>query len=146
MLATGRHFIKDIVTPDRDISRWANTQSEADLIGVMGEYIVAKYLNIPFDTSVKLDGDDGYDLYLKEYPVQVKSTKYPNGRLVFMNESEIALVNVLTVVENQNVDIKGYITKKNVLKNMKEENLGHGIRLTVTQEHLTDIAELKFYA
>ena len=58
--------------------------------GVMGEYAVAKYLGLPFDTSINLDGDGGEtDLMLGSYNIQVKSTKYKTGRLVFNNLKEI---------------------------------------------------------
>ena len=78
MLGIGRHFLKDIVIPDRKLERWNNTQHEADLIGVIGEYVVAKYLKIPFDTTINLEGGGGeVDLYLGEWSVQVKSSKYP---------------------------------------------------------------------
>ena len=68
VLATGRHFLKDQVNPDRpSVARWGNTQAQADLMGVLGEYAVAKALKLPFDTSINLEGDGG------------KTSGYSNG-------------------------------------------------------------------
>ena len=63
---------------------------------MMGEYAVAKYLKIPFDTSINLDGDGGEtDMYLGDWKIQVKATKYSSGRLVFNKKDEVkALLNV----------------------------------------------------
>jgi hypothetical protein len=92
VLASGRHYLKDIVKPNRhSVARWGNTQEQSDMLGVMGEYGVAKYLGLPFDTSINLDGDGGEtDLYLGKLNLQVKSTKYKTGRLVFNNKKEMA--------------------------------------------------------
>lgn len=149
MLSTGRHFLKDIVVPNRDLERWANTQHEADLLGVMGEYAVSKYLKIPFDTSINLEGDGGeVDMYLGDWDIQVKATKYSTGRLVFNTKEEIkALINVLVFCDMKNkvVNILGYSSKRDVKKNMYEKDLGHGIRYCLEQVNLKPIEELNYY-
>jgi len=149
MLAIGRHFEKDQVIPHRDLQRWRNTQEEADLLGVMGEYGVAKYLKIPFDMSVNLTGDGGsYDMYLGDWSIQVKSTKYDTGRLVFNSLDEIqALINILVVVdiEYKLVKIIGYLSKRDIKKCIYEKDLGHGIRYCIDQDQLKPISELSFY-
>lgn len=149
MLSIGRHFLKDIVIPDRDMERWCNTQKEADMIGVMGEYAAAKYLNIPFDTTINLEGDGGqFDMFLGDWPIQVKSTKYPTGRLVFNNMEEItALIYILAVcnIENKSVDIIGYASHNDLTKNLYIKDLGHGTRYCIDQDKLKDISWLTFY-
>lgn len=146
MLAYGRHFLKDIVNPDRDLQTWANTQSQADLLGVMGEYAVSKYLKTPFDTTINLNGDGGeIDMFLGENSIQVKSTKYSTGRLVFNKKEEIkADINIFVYcnIENKFARILGYIKKDNILEVLYEKNLGHGIRFCVDQENLHPISEL----
>jgi hypothetical protein len=149
MLAQGRHFFKDIHIPNRDLERWNNSQYEADLLGVMGEYAVCKYLKIPMDMSVNLEGDGGeIDMYLGDWTIQVKSTKYKNGRLVFNHMDEVvSLLNILTVSnpKNNEVYIAGYISKKDLHKKVYEEDLGHGKRYCVNQSDLKCISELTFY-
>ena len=147
MLATGRHFVKDIVIPDRDMERWNNTQAEADLIGVIGEYVVAKYLNIPFDTSIGICGDGGsVDFCIGEWSCQVKSSKYSTARMVFNNKDEItALIYVLVIVDGLDYTISGYITRKDLLGKLYTKDLGHGIRYCIDQDMLSPISELQFY-
>ena len=149
MLARGRHFLKDIVTPDRTLERWNNTQYESDLLGVMGEYAVSNYLKIPFDTQVNLNGDGGeVDLWLGDWSIQVKATKYHSGRLVFNTLDEIkSLISILTVCDigTKSINICGYISNKDLLKKMYEKDLGFGIRYCVNQEDLKDISWLTFY-
>lgn len=149
LLAVGRHFYKDIVIPDRDMERWNNTQREADLIGVMGEYVVAKYLKIPFDTTINLNGDGGeVDMYLGDWSVQVKATKYATGRLVFNTMEEItALIYVLAVcdIKSKTVDVVGYASHNDLSKNLYEKDLGHGTRYCIDQDKLRDISWLTFY-
>ena len=149
LLARGRHYVKDIVIPDRNLERWNNTQYESDLLGVMGEYAVAKYLKIPFDTEINLNGDGGeVDLWLGDWSIQVKSTKYDNGRLVFNTMNEIkSLLDVLTVcnINDKTVNIIGYISHNSLLKKIYKLDLGYGIRYCINQEDLNDISWLSFY-
>jgi len=149
MLARGRHFLKDIVMPDRKLIDWNNTQSEADLLGVMDEYAVSKYLSIPMDTEVNLQGDGGeVDLWLGDWSIQVKSTKYDNGRLVFNSKDEMkALIDVLTIcnIQKQTVNIVGYISNKDLQQKMYEKDLGFGVRYCIDQDELKDISWLVFY-
>ena len=149
MLARGRHFLKDIVIPDRELERWNNTQHEADILGVMGEYAVAKYLKIPMDTEVNLSGDGGEtDLWLGDWSIQVKATKYANGRLVFNTIDELTcLIDVLTVcdIKTKTVDIVGYISHKDMLRKMYKKDLGFGTRYCVNQTDLNNISWLAFF-
>jgi len=146
MLAYGRHFLKDIVNPDRDLQTWANTQSQADLLGVLGEYAASKYLNIPFDTSINLNGDGGeVDMFLGENSIQVKSTKYTTGRLVFNKKEEIkADINIFVYcnIENKFARILGFIKRDDVFDVLYEKDLGHGVRFCVDQEKLSPISEI----
>ena len=150
VLATGRHFLKDQVKPDRpSVARWGNTQAQADLLGVLGEYAVAKALKLPFDTTINLEGDGGStDLMLDNYDIQVKSTKYKTGRLVFNNRKEIgADIFILCYVDEQvsEVSILGYIRKQSIEECLVEMDLGHGKRLVVEQKHLKPISLLIAY-
>jgi hypothetical protein len=145
-LANGRHYVKDMNNPKRDKSSYGNTQAEADLIGMIGEFCVAKYLKIPFSTEISINGDDGTDLMLGDWSIQVKATKYPTGRMVFNKLSEMtSLIYVLCVVDQKQCDIKGYISHRNLLKVMYQKDLGHGLRYCCDQEHLRGIERLTFY-
>jgi len=150
VLASGRHYLKDIVKPNRhSVSRWGNTQEQADMLGVMGEYAVAKFLKLPFDTTINLEGDGGEtDIYLGKLNVQVKSTKYKTGRLVFNNKKEISAdLFVLCYCSEPDllVQILGYINKELIDSVSEVKDLGHGLRIVVEQRHLLPISDLLNY-
>ena len=149
MLARGRHFLKDIVIPNRKLEHWNNSQHEADILGVMGEYAVAKYLKIPIDTEVNLQGDGGeIDLWLGDWSIQVKATKYKSGRLVFNTKEEMkALIDILTIcdIKEKSVDIVGYLSHRELTQKMYEEDLGFGLRYCVNQSDLKKIEWLPYY-
>ncbi len=114
----------------------------------MGEYAVSKALKLPMDMSFGLKGDGGTDLIMGEYDIQVKSTKYKTGRLVFNNRKEIgADVFILCWVneEAMQVSILGYIRKQSIEDCLIEMNLGHGKRLVVEQKFLKPISLLTAY-
>jgi hypothetical protein len=150
VLASGRHYLKDIVKPNRhSVARWGNTQEQADMLGVMGEYGVAKYLGLPFDTSINLDGDGGEtDLYLGKLNLQVKSTKYKTGRLVFNNKKEMAadlFILCYCSEPEMYIQILGYIKKDSIDSVSEVKDLGHGLRIVVEQRHLLPISDLLNY-
>ncbi len=109
----------------------------------------AAFAPLPFDTSINLEGDGGKtDLMLGEYDIQVKSTKYKTGRLVFNNRKEISAdVFILCWVneEASEVSILGYIRKQSIEDCLIEMNLGHGKRLVVEQKFLKPISILTAY-
>ena len=101
------------------------------------------------DTEVNLQGDGGeVDLWLGDWSIQVKSTKYDNGRLVFNSKDEMkALIDVLTIcnIQKQTVNIVGYISNKDLQQKMYEKDLGFGVRYCIDQDELKDISWLVFY-
>jgi hypothetical protein len=148
VLATGRHFLKDQDKPNRRDFIWGNSNERRDLIGVMGEYAVSKALKLPMDMSFGLKGDGGTDLIMGQYNLQVKSTKYKTGRLVFTNRKQMeADVFILCWVneEAMEVSILGYIRKQSIEDCLVEMNLGHGKRLVVEQKFLKPISLLTAY-
>lgn len=123
------------------------SQEEADTLGLISEYVVAKYLNIPFDLRILLGGDNGTDLYLGDWQIQVKATKYDYGKFIIKRLEDLKLINILVYCrENaRTVDIKGYISDIEFRKNCNYEDLGHGSLYTLDQRYLKDITKLPFY-
>jgi hypothetical protein len=148
VLAKGRHFLKDQAKPNRRDFIWGNSNERRDLIGVMGEYAVSKALKIPMDMSCGLEGDGGTDLMMDEYNVDVKTTKYKTGRLVFnLNDELKADVYILcwAIEEQAEVILQGYIRKQSMAAVMVKQNLGHGMRNVIDQRHLKPISLLLAY-
>ena len=148
VLAKGRHFLKDQANPNRYKQHWGNDQQTADMLGVMGEYAVSKALRIPMDMSCGLEGDGGTDLMMDEYNLDVKTTKYKTGRLVFnLNDELKADVYILcwAIEEAAEVILQGYIRKASMAAVMVQQNLGHGLRNVIEQRHLKPISLLIAY-
>jgi hypothetical protein len=145
VLAHGRHFVKDQANPNRKKVMWNNTQEAIDLLGVMGEYAVSKHLKIPMDMSVSLEGDGGIDMYYGQYNLQIKTTKYKTGRLVFnMNQPIDADIYILCYAIEQEslVHIQGYIRQAHIPEQLVVMNLGHGMRKVIEQRCLSPISML----
>lgn len=148
VLAKGRHFLKDQANPNRPGRQWGNDRQTIDMLGVMGEYAVSKALKIPMDMSCGLEGDGGTDLMMDEYNIQVKTTKYKTGRLVFnMNDKLDADVYILCLAmeEAAEVILQGYIRRASMDAVMTEQNLGYGMRKVIEQKHLKPISLLLAY-
>jgi hypothetical protein len=148
VLAKGRHFLKDQAKPNRRDFIWGNSNERRDLIGVMGEYAVSKALKIPMDMSCGLEGDGGTDLMMDDYNLDVKTTKYKTGRLVFnLNDELKADVYILcwAMEEAAEVILQGYIRKQSMAAVMVKQNLGHGMRNVIDQRHLKPISLLIAY-
>ena len=148
MLAKGRHFLKDQANPNRYKQKWGNDQQTADMLGVMGEYAVSKALKIPMDMSCGLEGDGGTDLMMDNYNIDVKTTKYKTGRLVFnLNDELKADIYILcwAIEEASEVILQGYIRKQSMGDVMVQQNLGYGLRNVIEQKHLKPISLLLAY-
>ena len=147
LLAHGRCAVKDLSNPDRPSAIvFGNSRFEADLIGIMGEYVVAKHLGVPFDTTIHLEGDGGItDLTYEDLSVQVKSTKYRTGRLMFFRKEEIkADIYVLCTVlhEQCQATIVGWIDQAMALQLVSQMDLGRGLRWVIEQRQLLPISDL----
>jgi hypothetical protein len=148
VLAKGRHFLKDQANPNRYKQKWGNDQQTADMLGVMGEYAVSKALKIPMDMSCGLEGDGGTDLMMDEYNIDVKTTKYKTGRLVFnLNDELKADIYILcwAIEEASEVILQGYIRKQSMADVIVQQNLGYGLRNVIEQKHLQPISLLLAY-
>jgi hypothetical protein len=148
VLAKGRHFLKHQANPNRYKKQWGNDQQTADMLGVMGEYAVSKALKIPMDMSCGLEGDGGTDLMMGEYNIDVKTTKYKTGRLVFnLNDELKADIYILcyAMEEAAEVILQGYIRKQSIAEVMVQQNLGYGLRNVIEQRHLKPISLLIAY-
>jgi hypothetical protein len=148
VLANGRHFLKDQANPNRYKKQWGNDQQTADMLGVMGEYAVSKALKIPMDMSCGLEGDGGTDLMMGDYNIDVKTTKYKTGRLVFnLNDELKADIYILcwAMEEAAEVILQGYIRRASIDAVMVQQNLGYGMRKVIEQKHLKPISLLLAY-
>lgn len=149
LIAHNRHDLKDKIYNNSNRYGFSQNMDERDYLGILGEFAVSKYLKIPFDYTINLDGDGGHvDMFLGDWSLQVKSTKYKQGRVMFNSIKEVeALINVLCYVDIDNnlVEILGYITRKDFIKNNYIKQFGKKSTYCVDQQLLRSISEVKFY-
>jgi hypothetical protein len=115
------------------------------LNGAMGEFAVAKLLNINIDDSISLGGDDKIsDLVKNNTKIQVKTNlSRSNNPHLYFNHQDLfkADIAVLTTIKSANeVIIEGWITKEKFLNKAKTTNFGYGERIGLTANML-DIPE-----
>ena len=88
--------------------------SNPDYLGIRGEMAVAKAFNLPFDPFRGMGVDNGIDFFWNEISIDVKSTPYLNGRLLFKSadkfKSDIAVLAI--EVEEDFYRVPGWIRKE----------------------------------
>jgi hypothetical protein len=111
--------------------------SEADVMGMKAEYAFAKHFNTFPDLGLTPRSGSA-DGKLKGYAYDIKSTTYKSGRLLATKkENPDVDMYVLCIVDNSEVDIKGYAMKKDLIQSSNLKNLGHGEGYCMNQNELT---------
>jgi len=90
----------------------SSTDHEVDLIGIKGELAVSKVYNTDFDMN-ELGVDSGIDMFIGDTGVDVKTTKYKTGRLLFKSvEAFKAPISILCLNTNDDtVFVAGWIRR-----------------------------------
>ena len=121
--------VKDAKVGDQD-------GSEADVMGMKAEYAFAKKFNTFPDLGLTPRSGSA-DGKLKGFAYDVKSTTYKSGRLLATKkENPDVDMYVLCIVDNSEVDIKGYAFKDELIKESNLKNLGHGQGYCLDQDKL----------
>lgn len=110
---------------------------QIDIDGVIGEFAVAKWLNVYPDMTVSIR-KGGADLVLNGTTIDVKTTRYKTGKLL-ATRSKIDTacdLYILAIVDDTGCDIVGWETKDNLLKDENLIDLGHGKGYALTQDKL----------
>jgi len=120
--------------------------NDLDLLGIQAEVCVAKVFDIehnPFQLGV----DSGEDMWLGDLSIDVKSTFYPRGKLLFKNmESFKADCSVLVCKQEEDTfRVAGYCSQKTFSKLSKPMDLGHGVGMVLDQGELSPIEKLWAY-
>jgi len=138
--------ISNVVNQRKDSSR---SDEQIDELGVMAELCVHKLFNIDFDYA--LSGiDTGADMYIGDYSIDVKSTFYPDGKLIFKSNDYFkadACVLVCRINENE-YRVAGCISRQQFLSKSSRGRLKPDLPEcnSVGQDELSDIKELWYLA
>ena len=110
---------------------------ESDVMGIKAEYAFAKYFNVFPDLGLS-PRSGSCDGRLKGVAYDIKSTHIKSGHLLATKKVNPDVdMYVLCVVTKNQVDIKGYIFKKDFIKPENLKTLGHGEGYCLEQSALT---------
>ena len=126
--------------------RDSRSDGDIDLLGIKSEIAVAKALQLPYQAT-SLGIDDGADVWVDDVSIDVKSTFYQTGKLLFKSlEAFVADYSILvTASEEQEVmRIIGGMGKDRFKSNAVETDFGKGPCWVVEQDMLTPIKDVWF--
>jgi hypothetical protein len=129
--SSAMHSVKDRQVGKNDT--WA-----IDIDGMVGEYCVAKYLNVCPDLTVG-PRSGGADLISRtKQRIDVKTTRIPDGRLLATIEKakDPCDIYILVIVDDKGGNIIGYATKDQLFSIANITDLGHGEGYALNQEDL----------
>jgi hypothetical protein len=111
---------------------------ETDENGIGGEVAVAKFLNLYPDMVIKPQSKT-YDLMSRKGSrIDVKTTKYKNGRMLATLKKHVEDCDVYVLVTGvlPKYKIVGWIKSEDLIKDENVVDLGHGHSYGVTQDRL----------
>ena len=114
--------------------------SNPDYLGIRGEMAVAKAFDLPFDPFRGMGVDNGIDFFWNEISIDVKSTVWITGKLMFKSvekfKSDIAVLAI--ELEEDLYRVPGWIRKED----FAETSFSFKNALAVKQEDLRPPKEL----
>ena len=121
------------------------SDAQTDLEGIAAEIAFAKYTNVYPDLDTDGDTHPVYDVVLHDGKlVDVKSTTYPNGRLIVAPWKDVDAVDVYVLVVGTfpNYRIAGGMESQHLMRSHRMKDLGHGEVFVANQDELKPIDEL----
>lgn len=112
-----------------------------DIDGMVGEYCVAKKLNVCPDLTVSVRRG-GTDLISpKGKSVDVKTTRTKHGHLLatLKKVEDPCDIYVLVIVDDKGGDIVGYATKEDLFQDQNIKDLGRGPGYALSQNQLKEL-------
>lgn len=112
-----------------------------DIDGVVGEFCVAKHMNLCPDLTVGIRSG-GFDLKSrKNKTIDVKTTRVKNGHLLAtLDKADKSCdIYVLVVVDDKGGDIIGWASRENLFRDENLKDLGHGLGYAMPQERLNKL-------
>jgi hypothetical protein len=111
---------------------------EIDIDGVVGEFCVAKWLNVCPDLTISIR-KGGVDLVSPiGRTIDVKTTRYKNGRLLATKSkaNDPCDIYILAITDETGCDIIGWANQEDLFKPENIVNLGHGEGFAMSQDVL----------
>ena len=114
-----------------------------DIDGMIGEFCVAKFLNLCPDLTIGIRKGGADLLNHNQKTIDVKTTRHKNGRLLATLKKIDSQCDryVLVIVDDLGGDIIGWTPKENLFDEKNKINLGHGVGYALTQQQLIKFKE-----
>jgi len=113
------------------------SREEANIFGFKAEFAVARLFDLE-PTGLSITSDYGVDLWIQDFPIDVKFTNKIDGPLIFDSmdkfKSQIAIL-VSRTADDTVMNICGWIGKPMFEKHHRVHNFGWGDRLVIDQDH-----------
>jgi hypothetical protein len=128
---------------DKRIGPQSAEQTDAD--GTAGELALCKFLGVyPAGVLCVQRPDDGEDLRVNGWGIDVKVSRYQNARLlVALHKRRLADVYVLLTGSNRNFLPVGWANREEIIKPGAIRDLGHGSTYCLEQDDLHPMGELR---
>jgi len=125
---------------DQQIGKQPSWQTDEDGIG--GEIAASRLLNVY--PNLVLKPDAGWDILYQGTKIDVKTTRYINGRLLAKLNSRDEEVDAYLLVTGTfpEYNVIGYASRDSLLSPENIIDLGHGKGYGLSQEQLTPVEEL----
>jgi hypothetical protein len=149
--AAWRNDPKIGVVPDKSFAaRVGNDNYERNLVGLLGEYAVAKYFREPMDLFIDLGGDNNItDLVIGNMTTSVKCSYYAESpHLIFntLDEFRQDVAILASVLEPSRVQLHGWTSRERFRELHKRRDFGYGERCVVDESDLYRMIQLKAIA
>lgn len=120
------------------------SREDANVLGFMGEYAVAKLFNLK-PTYLVVKSDYGIDLWWDDVSIDVKFTNKIENGLIFDNENAFKAHTAILCCPtkyNNVIDVVGWMDRNSFLNKCHKHDFGYGERLVVNHKELFPLKNL----
>ena len=139
ILGVMRRSIAMVKVTDQQVGN--NDTWAIDIDGVVGEYCVAKHLNVCPDLTVSARRGGSDLISVLGETIDVKTTRTKNGRLLatIKKAADPCDIYVLVIVDDAGGEIAGYATKEDLFQDKNIKDLGHGPGYVLDKNQLKEL-------
>ena len=109
---------------------------DSDMDGILGELAFCKIFNVFPDIGLKPRSGSA-DAIMNEKRIDIKTTRHQNGRLLSTLKSNPDVdIYVLAVIDDANIELRGYALTADLIREDRIKDLGHGKGYAMEQSEL----------
>ena len=125
----------------KDAKMTSTSGLDIDFDGLMAEYAYCKHYNL-FLGIDPAPRSGSYDCKHGQYRIDIKSTRYKNGRLVTtLKHNPDVDIYILAIIEGNTVEFVGYVKSEDLYQEENKKDLGRGIGYCLEQEQLLKLKQ-----